>query len=130
MTTFTNPSVSVSSSLKGQEDFMWLPGSQERPKSLRHVRRGMSCSEVRVIGVVASSNIALCFFFFFLYYQNIWDCLQVEKDFGYWQLNTVSNKIMVVTVYSHHLSHSWNILPTQRFSSLNYQSLFLLLYLC
>lgn len=50
---------------------MWLPGSQERPKSLRHVRRGMSCSEVRVIGVVASSNIALIFFFFFVLSEHL-----------------------------------------------------------
>lgn len=61
MTAFTNPSVSVSSLLKGQTDFVWLPGSEEKPESLRHVGRGMSCSQVRVIGILASSNVALIF---------------------------------------------------------------------
>lgn len=82
--------MSASSLLKGQKDFIWLPGSEKRPKSLRDVRRGMSFSEVCAIGVLASSNIALVCWFFF-YYQNIWDCLKVEHDFRNWQLNTVKS---------------------------------------
>lgn len=109
MTTFINP-VSESSLLKGQKDFIGLSGSEERTESLRHVRKVMSCSEVLLIGVLASSNAASfgCFVFvvLFLYYQNIWDYLNVENYFSYWQLNNVANKTMVVTGYSHRLSHS------------------------
>lgn len=64
MTTSINP-VRESSLLKGHKDFIGLSWSEERTESLRHVRRGMSCYEVDLIGVLASSNAAVIFFFFF-----------------------------------------------------------------
>ena len=36
MTALTNPSVSASSSLKGQKDFIRFSGSEQRPNSLKY----------------------------------------------------------------------------------------------
>lgn len=59
MTASTDPSVSVRLLLKGQKDLVWLPGSRERPRNLSRVRTDTSCSEVQVVAVLASSNVAL-----------------------------------------------------------------------
>lgn len=59
MTASTDPSASARPSVKGQKDFVWLPGSRERPRNLSRVRTDMSCSEVQVVAVLASSNVAL-----------------------------------------------------------------------
>lgn len=53
MTAFTGPH-----ECKGQKDFMWLPGSGDRPGSLRCGRKGTSCPEVQLFAALARINVA------------------------------------------------------------------------
>lgn len=119
MTNFTNPS-ECQIFAEGKKGLCGAPWVRGETRSLRCVRRGISCSGI--LGVRILTSIIFFLIVCLLHYQNTWTHVKIENNFRYWQLNT-AKKIVMVTGYSHNLSHSWNILLAQRFNSLDYQSL-------